>query len=123
MTNTTEKTITVYGAGLAGCEAAWQAAKEGVQVRLVEMKPEKYTPAHHAPGFAELVCSNSLRSDSVSNAVGLLKEEHSLDHYAEVIVTIMKGVAFDWCLSGAAFDMHDRIDETMMPYLKSIMKD
>ena len=75
MTNTTEKTITVYGAGLAGCEAAWQAAKEGVQVRLVEMKPEKYTPAHHAPGFAELVCSNSLRSDSVSNAVGLLKEE------------------------------------------------
>ncbi len=75
MTNTTEKTITVYGAGLAGCEAAWQAAKAGVQVRLVEMKPEKYTPAHHAPGFAELVCSNSLRSDSVSNAVGLLKEE------------------------------------------------
>ena len=55
--------------------------------------------------------------------MGLLKEEHSLDHYAEVIVTIMKGVAFDWCLSGAAFDMHDRIDETMMPYLKSIMKD
>ena len=75
MTNTTEKTITVYGAGLAGCEAAWQAAKAGVQVRLVEMKPEKYTPAHHAPGFAELVCSNSLRSNSVSNAVGLLKEE------------------------------------------------
>lgn len=55
--------------------------------------------------------------------LGLLKEEHSIDHYAEVIVTIMKGVAFDWCLSGAAFNMHDRIDETMMPYLKSIMKD
>ncbi len=68
-------TIDIYGAGLAGCEAAWQAAREGVQVRLFEMKPEKYTPAHHSPAFAELVCSNSLRSDSVSNAVGLLKEE------------------------------------------------
>ena len=70
-----EKRITVYGAGLAGCEAAWQAAERGVKVRLVEMKPEKHTPAHHADGFAELVCSNSLRSDVTSNAVGLLKEE------------------------------------------------
>ena len=69
------KRITVYGAGLAGCEAAWQAAKRGVQVKLVEMKPQKMTPAHHTAGFAELVCSNSLRSDSLSNAVGLLKEE------------------------------------------------
>ena len=69
------KALTVYGAGLAGCEAAWQAAKRGVNVRLVEMKPKKMTPAHHATGFAELVCSNSLRSDSVTNAVGLLKEE------------------------------------------------
>jgi methylenetetrahydrofolate--tRNA-(uracil-5-)-methyltransferase len=67
--------LTVCGAGLAGCEAAWQAAERGVPVRLYEMKPEKYTPAHHHPGFAELVCSNSLRSDSLSNAVGLLKEE------------------------------------------------
>ena len=70
------KKLTVYGAGLAGCEAAWQAAKRGVPVRLAEMKPKKTTPAHHRPnGFAELVCSNSLRSDSVTNAVGLLKEE------------------------------------------------
>ena len=69
------KTINVYGAGLAGCEAAWQAAEMGVKVKLFEMKPHKYTPAHHAEGFAELVCSNSLRSDVVSNAVGLLKEE------------------------------------------------
>ena len=53
--------IDVYGAGLAGCEAAWQAAKAGVKVRLFEMKPEKYTPAHHSPKFSELVCSNSLR--------------------------------------------------------------
>ena len=69
------KTINVYGAGLAGCEAAWQAAERGVKVRLFEMKPEKYTPAHHSQGFAELVCSNSLRSDVTGNAVGLLKEE------------------------------------------------
>ena len=71
----TDKRITVYGAGLAGSEAAWQAAERGVKVRLVEMKPIKFTPAHHAEGFAELVCSNSLRSDVTSNAVGLLKEE------------------------------------------------
>ena len=70
-----EKTLKVYGAGLAGCEAAWQAAKRGVRVELYEMKPKKFTPAHHSEGFAELVCSNSLRSDSVTNAVGLLKEE------------------------------------------------
>ena len=70
-----EPCITVLGAGLAGCEAAWQAAMMGVRVRLYEMKPQKYTPAHHSEGFAELVCSNSLRSDSLTNAVGLLKEE------------------------------------------------
>ena len=69
------KFVNVYGAGLAGCEAAWQIAQRGVKVRLYEMKPHKYTPAHHSNNFAELVCSNSLRSDSVINAVGLLKEE------------------------------------------------
>ena len=67
--------VTVLGAGLAGCEAAWQCAQRGVRVRLLEMKPIKFTPAHHDPQFAELCCSNSLRSDSLSNAVGLLKEE------------------------------------------------
>ena len=72
--NTAPK-IRVVGAGLAGCEAAFQAAERGVRVDLYEMKPHKYTPAHHAPTFAELVCSNSLRSADVSNAVGLLKEE------------------------------------------------
>ena len=66
---------TVIGAGLAGCEAAWQLAQRGVSVTLMEMKPRKMTPAHHSPGFAELVCSNSLRSDQLENAVGLLKEE------------------------------------------------
>ncbi len=67
--------LTVCGAGLAGCETAWQAAQRGVPVRLIEMKPQKYTPAHHDERFGELVCSNSLRSDRLSNAVGLLKEE------------------------------------------------
>ena len=67
--------VSILGAGLAGCEAAWQIAERGVKVRLYEMKPHKYTPAHHAPGFGELVCSNSLRSDATSNAIGLLKEE------------------------------------------------
>lgn len=66
---------TVIGAGLAGCEAAWQLQKRGIDVHLIEMKPDRYTPAHHAPGFAELVCSNSLRSNMTTNAVGLLKEE------------------------------------------------
>lgn len=70
-----KKIINIYGAGLAGCEAAWQAVSAGVGVRLFEMKPEKYTPAHHSPEFCELVCSNSLRSDSMTNAVGLLKAE------------------------------------------------
>ena len=67
--------VTVIGAGLAGCEAAWQLAQRGISVTLREMKPDKMTPAHHSPGFAELVCSNSLRSDQLENAVGLLKEE------------------------------------------------
>ena len=67
--------ISVLGAGLAGCEAAYAAAERGVQVKLYEMKPQKYTPAHHAPTFGELVCSNSLRSDAPSNAIGLLKSE------------------------------------------------
>ncbi|MCQ2406665.1 MAG: methylenetetrahydrofolate--tRNA-(uracil(54)-C(5))-methyltransferase (FADH(2)-oxidizing) TrmFO [Oscillospiraceae bacterium] len=67
--------VTVVGAGLAGSECAWQLAKRGIKVTLVEMKPEKMTPAHHSPDFAELVCSNSFRSDELSNAVGLLKEE------------------------------------------------
>lgn len=69
------KTLTIIGGGLAGCEAAWQAAERGIAVTLHEMKPEKLSPAHHLSGLAELVCSNSLRGDSLDNAVGLLKEE------------------------------------------------
>ena len=69
--------IKVIGAGLAGAEAAYQAARLGVQVELYEMKPHSFSPAHSNPNFAELVCSNSLRSNQTDNAVGLLKAELS----------------------------------------------
>lgn len=71
----TENTVKVIGAGLAGCEAAWQLAKRGISVELYDMKPSKMSPAHVSPDFSELVCSNSFRSNDKSNAVGLLKEE------------------------------------------------
>ncbi|MBQ5545548.1 MAG: FAD-dependent oxidoreductase, partial [Clostridia bacterium] len=67
--------VTVVGAGLAGCEAAWQCAEKGVQVRLYEMKPVKFTPAHKNPDFAELICSNSLKAARIDSAAGLMKEE------------------------------------------------
>jgi len=72
------KEITVIGGGLAGCEAAWQASKRGINVNLFEMRPHKLSPAHKTGGLAELVCSNSLRSDMLHNAAGLLKEEMRL---------------------------------------------
>ena len=67
--------VTVIGGGLAGCEAAWQLARRGVRVRLLEMRPERSSPAHQTDSLAELVCSNSLRSDRPHHAVGLLHEE------------------------------------------------
>lgn len=67
--------VRVIGAGLAGCEAAWQLISRGIRVRLFEMKPKVFSPAHESEQFGELVCSNSLRSDSIENAAGLLKEE------------------------------------------------
>ena len=72
---TENRSITVIGGGLAGSEAAWQAARRGVRVRLYEMKPVKFSPAHQSPFLGELVCSNSLRAEGVESAVGLLKEE------------------------------------------------
>lgn len=69
------QTVHVIGAGLAGSEAAWQLAKRGIQVKLYEMRPVKQTPAHHTDKFAELVCSNSLRANTLTNAVGVIKEE------------------------------------------------
>ncbi len=71
----TTTSINVIGAGLAGSEAAWQIAKRGLKVRLYEMRPEKKTPAHHTQNFAELVCTNSLRANQLTNGAGLLKEE------------------------------------------------
>ena len=71
----THSTVTVVGAGLAGCEAAWQLARRGIPVRLIEMKPVKFSPAHKMEGFAELVCSNSLKAEQLTNASGLLKAE------------------------------------------------
>ncbi len=71
----TETFVNVIGAGLAGSEAAWQIAERGVKVRLYEMRPVKQTPAHHTEKFAELVCSNSLRANNLTNAVGVIKEE------------------------------------------------
>ncbi len=67
--------IRVIGAGLAGCEAAWQIAQAGIEVDLYEMKPVRFSPAHHSPNFAELICSNSLKAERVESAAGLLKEE------------------------------------------------
>ena len=73
--NMTEQVVNVIGAGLAGSEAAWQIAKRGIKVKLYEMRPVKQTPAHHTDKFAELVCSNSLRANGLTNAVGVIKEE------------------------------------------------
>jgi methylenetetrahydrofolate--tRNA-(uracil-5-)-methyltransferase len=70
-----EEHVQIIGGGLAGCEAAWQLARRGVAVRLYEMKPHRFSPAHESEDLAELVCSNSLRNDAVDSAVGLLKEE------------------------------------------------
>ena len=75
MNPVTKNKITVIGAGLAGCEAAWQIARRGIDVELIEMKPVRFSPAHHSEGFAELICSNSLKAARVESAAGLLKEE------------------------------------------------
>ena len=77
-------TVKIIGAGLAGCEAALQLADRGISVKLYEMKPKKYSPAHKSENFAELVCSNSLKADRVENACGLLKEE--MRHFNSIMM-------------------------------------
>jgi methylenetetrahydrofolate--tRNA-(uracil-5-)-methyltransferase len=77
--------VIVVGAGLAGCEAAWQLVKQGIPVRLFEMKPEKFSPAHKSGDFAELVCSNSLKAEHLSNASGLLKAE--MERFGSLVLT------------------------------------
>lgn len=67
--------VTVVGAGFAGCEAAWALARHGIPVTLWEMKPQKFSPAHHSPDFAELICSNSFKASRLESAAGLLKAE------------------------------------------------
>ncbi len=85
------QTVHVIGAGLAGVEAAYQVAKNGINVKLYEMRPVKMTPAHHTGNFAELVCSNSLRGDNFNNAVGVLKNEmEKLDSVITVSYTNLR---------------------------------
>ena len=104
---------TVVGAGLAGCEAAWQLARRGIAVDLSEMKPEKRSPAHRTDQFAELVCSNSFRGDRLSNAVGLLKEE--MRHFDSLIMAaadahrVPAGGALAVDREGFAAEVTDRI--------------
>ena len=86
--------ITVIGAGLAGCEAAWQALQRNIPVTLVEMKPGRMSPAHHSPGFAELVCSNSLRSDRLENA-GLVTRSRSSEDRR--VIRVFLGTAARKC--------------------------
>ena len=108
-----KKSVTVVGAGLAGSEAAWQIAQRGIHVDLYEMRPVKQTPAHHTDKFAELVCSNSLRANTLTNAVGVLKEE--MRHLNSLIID-----SADHCsvpAGGAlAVDRHEfagRVTETL----------
>ncbi len=107
--------INIFGAGLAGCEAAYQAAKRGIKVDLYEMKPHKKTPAHTSDNFAELVCSNSLRSNVISNAVGLLKEElNQLDSL------IMKAAYSTKVEAGSALAVDRKLfSEYITDYIKS----
>ncbi|WP_088105083.1 FADH(2)-oxidizing methylenetetrahydrofolate--tRNA-(uracil(54)-C(5))-methyltransferase TrmFO [Halalkalibacter urbisdiaboli] len=100
--------VNVIGAGLAGSEAAWQLAKRGITVHLYEMRPVKQTPAHHTDKFAELVCSNSLRANGLTNAVGVLKEE--MRHLDSVIISSADEAAVP--AGGAlAVDRHDFADK------------
>ena len=109
----TVKTVNVIGAGLAGSEAAWQLANRGIKVNLFEMRPVKMTPAHHTSQFAELVCSNSLRANTLTNAVGVLKEE--MRHLNSLIMKAADEAAVP--AGGAlAVDRHDfagKITETL----------
>lgn len=106
--------VTVIGAGLAGCEATWQLIKRNIPVRLVEMRPKKESPAFHTDRFAELVCSNSLRSNAMNNAVGILKEElRQLDSL------IMKSADMHAVPAGSALAV-DR--ETFSQYITDTIK-
>ena len=106
--------VTVVGAGLAGCEATWQLIKRNIPVRLVEMRPKKESPAFHTDRFAELVCSNSLRSNAMNNAVGILKEE-----LRQMDSLIMKSADMHAVPAGSALAV-DR--ETFSQYITDTIK-
>lgn len=106
--------VTVIGAGLAGCEATWQLIKRNIPVRLVEMRPKKESPAFHTDRFAELVCSNSLRSNAMNNAVGILKEE-----LRQMNSLIMKSADMHAVPAGSALAV-DR--ETFSQYITDTIK-
>lgn len=106
--------VTVIGAGLAGCEVTWQLIKRNIPVRLVEMRPKKESPAFHTDRFAELVCSNSLRSNAMNNAVGILKEE-----LRQMDSLIMKSADMHAVPAGSALAV-DR--ETFSQYITDIIK-
>lgn len=106
--------VTVIGAGLAGCEATWQLIKRNIPVRLVEMRPKKESPAFHTDRFAELVCSNSLRSNAMNNAVGILKEE-----LRQMDSLIMKSAVMHAVPAGSALAV-DR--ETFSQYITDTIK-
>ena len=106
--------VTVIGAGLAGCEATWQLIKRNIPVRLVEMRPKKESPAFHTDRFAELVCSNSLRSNAMNNAVGILKEE-----LRQMDSLIMKSADMHAVPAGSALAV-DR--ETFSKYITDTIK-
>lgn len=106
--------VTVIGAGLAGCEATWQLIKRNIPVRLVEMRPKKESPAFHTDRFAELVCSNSLRSNAMNNAVGILKQE-----LRQMDSLIMKSADMHAVPAGSALAV-DR--ETFSQYITDTIK-
>ena len=91
MTTLNNKNVTIIGGGLAGCEAAYQLSKRGVAVTLYEMKPIKFSPAHHQQTLAEIVCSNSLKSTDLKTASGLLKAE--MEHFDSLIIRLAKRCA------------------------------
>ena len=90
--------ITVIGGGLAGTEAAYQIAKRGIKVKLYEMKPQKYSPAHSNQNLAEVVCSNSFKSNLHTNACGLLKEELRIWLNAKVLWSSRRSNGVFWCI-------------------------
>ena len=107
--------VTVIGAGLAGCEAAWQLAGAGYEVVLCEQKPKQYSPAHHSPGFAELVCSNSLKASRLESAAGLLK--HEMERLGSLTVPCAKQTAV--AAGGALAVDRDRFSHLVTDKIRS----